>query len=103
MSATPALDYLLADEPFPWADIDGTPGECADCPFAADPEDVNPSDEGEGYYSCSLLGSEETDKRSASNRKGKVWGENPVCTPKDWKAKARSERAAPNIEEVDDE
>ncbi len=97
---TPALDFLLFAERGgfnPWEhSLPGTPFtppyECCDCPFgvpdtdygeltrwSVTPNDINPSDPGEGHWACSLL-----------DKKG-VWGESPICTVEDWQTKARQE------------
>ena len=45
---------------------------CGECPLGSRHSDINPSDPDEGYYSCDLLGRQ------------KVWGENPLCSDRDW-------------------
>jgi hypothetical protein len=69
-------------------DFGGKPSECAgmcDCPFAtvndSSPE-PNPSDPGEGHYDCALID------------RPKVWGEDPPCTPNEWRLRAVQELKA---------
>lgn len=50
---------------------------CSECPFSEPHSDVlgndiNIADPDEGHYDCRLL------------CKHEIWGENPVCTDKDW-------------------
>lgn len=84
---SPALDWLLAEETSglpAWRDITWLPGGCAGCPFSSvDPHATppNPADPDEGYYDCALLG------------KKAIWGENPICEPEHWRARARQELA----------
>lgn len=68
-----ALTRILDD------DNETPPYGCSECPFAANPDGVNYADPDEGYYDCTLLG------------RDRVWGESPVCSDRDWKAKARQE------------
>lgn len=94
--AETALDWLLAeDTPWRGRDGDGRPMECCYCPFAGESDEVNTADPGEGYYRCLLLGDEEVSNRqSRPLRRGWVWGESPLCTPTDWRSKAREELAS---------
>lgn len=85
MSEHVALDWLLAERGYE-REIDGRPSECCHCPFATAEvrlhDEPNPADPGEGHYECALL-----------DRTGRdaVWGEEPVCSSEDWRAKARDE------------
>lgn len=49
---------------------------CSECPFSSEHSDINYADPDEGYYNCSLL------------RKEKLWGEDPICSDKDWQGYA---------------
>jgi len=90
----PALTFIMTDDTWTRPPI-SPPSECFACPFATARGEENgfsppnPSDPGEGYYACALIGKPATNLWA----KDYVWGEQPECTHEDWAFRLASEWA----------